>query len=257
MAEKANCNETKTDLVVIAGTGDSQLLLRALSNLFESSNPDKKIVVQIPDSVGSSGGLKALRDNSVTLARTARVLNEKEKRYGFRQYHFAQSPVVFAVHGSVNGVKNLTQQQIIGIYNKTYRYWNELGGPNQPIYPIQREQGDSSRHIIHQKISNFPKATRAKIYYSTPDAAQALSDHKFSIGYLPLSTAKAHNLNIISYDGNLPTEKNVLQGGYSLVAPLFLVSNGNLTEAAQTFMQFLKSDTAKEMIRNYGAIPVL
>jgi phosphate transport system substrate-binding protein len=257
MPEPAFCNEVKSDIVIIAGTGDSQLLLRALSSQFIKFDSDKRIVIQVPDSVGSSGGLKALRTNSTTLARTARALNKTEKDIGLQEYHFAQSPIVFAIHPSVTGVDNLTQQQIVGIYNGIYHHWSDLGGPSQPIYPIQREQGDSSRRILEQNISNFPQMAAAKIYYTTPEMALALSEHKFTIGYLPLSIAQAHNLRIISYNGIAPTEKNVLLGGYNLVSPFYIVSNGAPTGSAKLFMQFLRSNPAKEMIRRYGAIPVL
>lgn len=257
MPERGSSNEVKSDIITIAGTGDSQLLLRELSHQFETFVSDKKIIIKIPDSVGSSGGLKALRTKRVTLARTARALNENEKKNGFQEYQFAHSPIVFAVHPSVKGIKNLNHEQIIGIYNRTFRNWNELGGPKQPIYPIQRERGDSSRSVLEKKFSDFPSVREVKIYYSTPETALALTEHKYTIGYLPLYIAQAHNLKIISYNGIKPTEKNVLLGYYNLVSPFYIVSNGNPSGSVKTFMNFLRSNPAKKMIRKFGAIPVL
>ena len=44
--------------IVIDGTGDSQQLLRILAKAFEQANPGTEVVV--PDSVGSSGGVRSL-----------------------------------------------------------------------------------------------------------------------------------------------------------------------------------------------------
>jgi len=63
--------------LVIAGTGDSQAILQQLAVLFKVDNPGT--VVEVPHSVGSGGGVKAIKQHTVDLARTARPLKEKEK----------------------------------------------------------------------------------------------------------------------------------------------------------------------------------
>ncbi|MDB4470643.1 substrate-binding domain-containing protein, partial [Deltaproteobacteria bacterium] len=70
-------NAIAQEQLVIDGTGDSQQLLRQLAQAYEAANPDSKIIV--PDSSGSSGGVKALLKGKTDLARIARPLKAKEK----------------------------------------------------------------------------------------------------------------------------------------------------------------------------------
>lgn len=82
--------------LVIPGSGDSQKLLRALVRAFEVSHPGTAI--EIPESIGSSGGIKNVVTDNAELARVARPLNESERQAGLEYRAFAFSPVVFAAH---------------------------------------------------------------------------------------------------------------------------------------------------------------
>ena len=55
--------------LVIPGTGDSQELLQELARAFEHSHPGAKI--EIPESIGSSGGIKNVIAGKAVLARVA------------------------------------------------------------------------------------------------------------------------------------------------------------------------------------------
>ena len=71
-----------TEKIVIAGTGDSQSLLRVLAGDFEKSHPGTAI--EIPDSIGSGGGIKATAMGKCDLGREARGIKDKEKKYGLK-----------------------------------------------------------------------------------------------------------------------------------------------------------------------------
>jgi len=103
-----------SETLQIDGTGDSQQLLRELAAAFEAANPDSKIVV--PDSIGSSGGVKALVNGKTDIARIARPLKAKEKQLAddLTYQAFAFSPVVFAANLPEQCVDNLTSEQVAG-----------------------------------------------------------------------------------------------------------------------------------------------
>ena len=92
----------ETTTLTIAGTGDSQDLLRILAQRFMRDNPD--IQVAVPDSVGTTGGIRSVLTGRAELARTARPLRADEVAGGLAETVFAHVPVVFAVHPSVTGV---------------------------------------------------------------------------------------------------------------------------------------------------------
>lgn len=234
--------------LVIAGTGDSQNLLRTLKAVFEKKHPEFKIVV--PESVGSSGGIKLLIKDGTDLARTARPLTESEKP-GLIEFQFANSPIVFVVHPSVTGVTDLTTEQIVGIYVGKYRNWKELGGPDAKIYPIDRGADDSSRQLFNRSLPGFNKKSVGKIFYSVPETTQAIADHKFTIGMLPLVATKDENLTVLSIDGVSP-----LDNAYRYMNPLYIVSKEPTRGLAKRFINFLFSAQAQHLMRQSGIVPV-
>jgi len=242
--------------LTVAGTGDSQALLKKLVAEFHQTMPGRDIIVHVPDSVGSSGGIKALAAGKVALARTARPLKDEEKKQNLQQVRFALSPVVMAVHPSVKGINNISSRQVSEIYSGQIRNWKQLGGTESPIYAVDRETGDSSRTILEKHLNGFPKGrTAAKIFYTTPEAEAAISEHKFTIGFLPLSAAKAHGLKVLSVDGIKPTEDNVIKGNYKYVTPFYIVSKTKPSGAKRTFIDFLYTEKAKKIIRSSGSVP--
>ena len=243
-------------VLTVAGTGDSQSLLKRLANEFRQTEAGRHIVVRVPDSIGSSGGVRALIAGKISLARTARPLKQKEQGHELRQFRFALSPVVIAAHPSVKKVNDISSQQLIKIYSGRIRNWQQLGGTNNPIYAIDREAGDSSRSIMERHLKDFPKGrTAAKIFYTTPEAVEAVAEHKYTLGFLPLSVAKAHGLKVLSIDDIKPTQDNVAKGTYKYVTPFYIVAAAKPSKAEKAFIDFLYSENAKNLIRASGSVP--
>ncbi len=190
--------------ITICGTGDSQELLRILAKSFEKTNPGAEI--KIPDSIGSGGGIKATAMDKCDMGRVARHINESERKHGLNYRIFAKSPVVFVVHPSVAGVDDIATEQIIGIYSGKLKLWPQAGGPEgHKIYPISREEGDSSSLVLNMKLAGFKDIQNyaSQVAYSSPEAVELISDHKFTIGYGSSSMFINTELNVISINGML------------------------------------------------------
>lgn len=233
----------------IAGTGDSQTLLRLIGKAFEEKYPN--IQLEIPNSIGSGGGIKALIRGKTDLARTARPLKKKEQQ-GLVEWQFAKSPIAFVAHSSVKGISNITTRQILQVYSGKLKNWNQLGGPNNKIFPIDRETDDSSRKILNENLQGF-KTTRSvgKVYYSAPKALQAIMTHKYTIGFLPYSSVKSKNFAIFSVNGTPVTSQS-----YPYTSTLSIVSRGIPTGVLKQFIDFLYSVDAQQIMVHAGVIPI-
>ncbi len=244
----------RSENLVIAGTGDSQAVLRKLAALFEEQN--KGITVEVPDSIGSGGGIKAISRHEVGLARTARPLKEKERNEDLTEILFARSPVVFvASPGSV--VNNVSTQQVLDIFSGKIKNWNELGGPDHKLYPVDREQGDSSRKILSKHVPGFKEIQSVgKVFYTTPETAEAIGLHEFTFGFVPLSVALEHKLHILSLDRQVATTENVKSGTYPLLTPFFLVQSKQSGPLARRFVDFVFSPEARDLMVDNGVYPV-
>lgn len=241
--------------LVIEGTGDSQELLRAMAKRFEEIYPDTTI--KVPDSIGSSGGIKAAGTGNADLGRVARQIKEKEKKYGLTYKLFAKSPVVFVVHLSVEGIDNLTFEQIVEIYSGKITNWNQLGSKTHKIYPIGREPGDSCKTLLETHIPGFKEITTpaAQIYYTTPEAIEALVEHEYTLGYVPMAMIATTNLQIVKVGGISPSLENMKQGKYPMILPFGIVYKEPLKPLAKAFVNLLFSAEGRQIIGEYGCLP--
>jgi phosphate transport system substrate-binding protein len=239
----------------IAGTGDSQTLLRLLADSFQRDTPGLR--VDIPDSIGSSGGMKALAAGQTDLARIARPLTETEIRSGFVPFIFAISPVVFVTQKKLPEDASIGADQVVSIYQGTLRDWRELGAPPGEIYPIGRENGDSSLSVLQEKFPALarPFAPPVKIAYTTGKALAALTGYDNTFGFLPLSSIRGSGLRPLALDGVAPSPETVANGRYPLTTPFLVVSKGEPKGLASTFIGFLFSEPARKILLDSGALP--
>lgn len=242
-------------ILVIPGTGDSQILLHKLAQLYTKKRPG--ITVEIPESIGSGGGIRSVITGKNEIARVARPLTEKESGQGLKSKIFAQAPIVFAVNPGVAGVENLSQEQIVGIYSGKIQQWDTLGGVGK-IYVMSREEGDSSRTVLGNLIPGFKEISvpAGATVFSTPEAVQTLLVSPNTIGYLPLPAALGTGLRLLRVQDVTPSAANVRQKKYQLVTPFALVWKETLSPQAQDFLDFLSSPAARKLMLENGAIPV-
>jgi len=252
----ASLEGLQADELVIPGTGDSQSVLLLLARSFEELHPGT--TVTIPDSIGSGGGIRAVAEGTAVLARVARTLNEREREYGLTSRVFAISPVVFAVHPSVEGVFSLTPGQIVDIYSGKTRQWMDVGGPPEKIYAIGRESGDSSHTVLDRRMAGFAgiETHVEKTYFTTPSALAAIEDHQFTIGYGPLSAFRRTDLKILDLAEISPRAENVTTGRYPFTVPLGIVYRAPLPPLAQRFVDFLEGEEAGKILNENDCYPV-
>lgn len=242
--------------LVIPGSGDSQELLEVLAHEFMKSHPGEQ--VDIPESIGSSGGIRSVMVGSARIARVARSLKPAERAAGLQSLVFAQSPVVVAANLPVPCLTNLTGDQLVAIYSGTVSDWQELGSCSaHPIYVANREPGDSSRTVIEQYLPRFKAITEptGKTVYSTPETVAVLSRYPYTIAYVPLAALRSSSATVFSLDGVSPTQEQVRKGSYPLVVNLGLVWKGALPPQARNFIDYLYSPMGQRLIRDQGLVP--
>ncbi|MBF0358569.1 MAG: substrate-binding domain-containing protein [Magnetococcales bacterium] len=242
--------------LTIAGTGDSQPLLRLVAKYFEQDNIEQNIFIDVPDSIGSGGGILALKKGVAQLARTARPIKKREHN-GLISIPFAISPIVFAVHPSVTWLDNLTSEQVLAIYSGKARNWSEFGGGDHKIYVVDRERGDSSLRILEKSFVNWnDKLQVGKVFYSTDSAAKAVAKHRFTIGYMPLSVALGYGLKVLTIDGIAPDESAVVSGQYPHILYFELVGKKPVTGWEKKFILYMFTPKIQRFMQKIGVYPI-
>lgn len=246
------------ETITIAGTGDSQQLLRQLSEVFQKQNPKAQILV--PNSVGSGGGIKLLLAGRSELARIARPLKPKEQAEGLHQRIFAYAPIVFVANLPDNCLQNISATQVKDLFFGSLNNWNQLGSCQEhKIYIANREDGDSARAVIEQNIPGLAEINQpaGRTIYSTPEAYDTLNRYEYSFGYLPQSVIQKGSLTTLDFEGISPSAENVRNGSYRLTVPLAIVWRGEPTGVTRKFIDFLATAEARDMMLNMHAVPAL
>lgn len=240
--------------LTVCGTGDSQQLLRVLGEAFSKIHPDT--VIGVPESIGSSGGIRATAEGKCDMGRTARPLKEKEMGFGLNYRIFASTPVVFATNHSV-ACHDISTKQVIGLYKGEITNWQQLGGEDKVLYLAVRYHGDSARTVLEKHIPPLAEFVdwAGTITYSTPETVEAVVRHDHTIAFLPLAMAVKNNLNIFRFNGIEPSQENIRNGSYPLIIPLGLVWKEELQGASKDFVNFIFSDLGKKIIADNGAVP--
>ena len=235
------------------GTGDSQDLLREVARSYMAQYPDRKVVV--PDSVGSGGGIKAVGTGVSPIGRVARLPNAGERaKYGdFKYLEFARVPVTFVVSPDT-GVSDVNEQQICAIYSGRITNWKEVGGKDLPIAVQARPNQGSNMQTIRKHLACFADlqvTPKAHLNVRNANLVESMQTFSGAIGFMPLSEAERHGFTTATLNRVAPSMPH-----YTLGIGLGFVHKKPFSPSIQAFIDYLKSEAARKIVRQTGHIPV-
>jgi phosphate transport system substrate-binding protein len=238
--------------LAVVGTGDGIEVLKALSGAFNKT--ESAVEVTIPPSIGSGGGIAAVGAGKAPLGRVARTLTEAEIARGLIYTPVARLPSAVFVHPGA-GVTGLTAAQLVDIYAGRVTNWKEVGGADVRIRVVRREEADSTFTVLRGSMPGWKDLViteRSKLATSTQEAIETVRLVEGAIGFGPFTKLLEHGTVVLKIDGHHPTD-----AGYPSGAVLaFIHTEATVTPDAKAFMAFAASDTAKDIIRSFGGLPV-
>lgn len=228
---------------------------------------EQKLQITVDTQGGSSGGISMLGDGQVEIGMISKHVSEADRakfpKVTFKETHIGEDAVALIVSKDVwdGGVKSLTKAQAKDLYEGKVTNWKQLGGPDRRVAFFNKEPGRGTWEVFTHWLYgdskkappvNFPEVggneeTRNKVA-STRGAISQLSsswaDGKtvFALGLKP-------------DDGGEPIQPvpaNIANRSYPLSRPLFVLTNGEPTGEAKTFIDFLLSPRGQELIRKHG-----
>ena len=84
-----------------------------------------------------------------------------------------------------------------------------------------------------------------------PDLVESMRKFPGAIGFMPLSEAETHGFQVVTVGGVAPTNKE-----YKLGIGLGFVYKNDFTPGVKAFLDFLKTDIARSIMRKTGHVPV-
>lgn len=250
-----------TGTVITAGSTSVQPLSEELAKAFMDANPGITVEVQ---GGGSGQGIKAITEKIADLGAISRDVKDEEKASVVDQYVIAKDGVAVVVNPATK-VENLTLDQIKKIYTGEIKNWKEVGGDDAPITVVSREEGSGTRGAFTEitKVAGKDAAGNevdsttkdALVQGSTGAVIQTVASTPNTIGYVSLGSL-SDTVKAVKVEDVVPSEETVLSGDYKISRPFIYVTSGELSEAAQMYVDFVMSAEGQKLVEENGFIPV-
>lgn len=258
LSVRAWAGEAPPGSLVFAGSGTNVPLTRLLVEAFGRAHPE--IRVEVPASIGSTGGIRAAADGAIALGLISRPLREQEKGLGLTVLPYARTPVVIGAHPSVVE-DGITFEDLVNIYKGAKSGWND----GREVIVLTRDPGDSSIEVLELRVPGFKevyaesrRAKRWTTLYTDQEMNRVLASTLHAVGLSDMGAITAHRLPIkaLKVNGVLPTPDNVLGGRYPLVKTLaFVFRKDKLPARAKAFLDFVRSKEGEKILRVNGYLP--
>lgn len=220
---------------------------------------------------GSSDGFRGLIAETAELGMSSRPIRPQEARTLAdagagdmslpAQEHIIAIDSLIVVVNPDNPVDTLSMDQLRGIFSGTIQNWSEVGGPDEPIQVMSRNESSGTRAVFSSRIfgENVPELPAStQIVAGNGEMAEGVASTLGGIGYVGYAYRDlAKPLNLIS-DCGLETEPTAFATrteDYPLQRFLYLYSRQDmLTETISDFIDFTVSNEADLVVAKSGFI---
>ncbi len=259
------CGSSSTDssssdlegTITAAGSSALKPLVDEASQKFIEKNPNVSITV---DAGGSGEGLKQVSEGTVTIGNSDVSAEEKLDADQAKELVDHQVCVVTMapiVNKDVTeaGVKDLSTDQLIGIFTGQITNWKDVGGPDEDIVLVTRPSSSGTRATFEKYALNGNAEAENKSM-ETDDSGVLLknvSDTKGAIGYVALSyLVDNKDVDAISIDGVAPTLENTYNGTYKVWTMEHMYTKGKGSKADKAFIKYIMSDDFAKACEKLG-----
>ncbi|MDD4924629.1 MAG: phosphate ABC transporter substrate-binding protein [Dehalococcoidales bacterium] len=230
--------------ITIGGSTTVQPLSETLAEAFTEIFPNVRITVT---GGGSSVGIKSASEGTLDIGAASRELKASEESLGLVVSVLAYDGIAVIVNAAQT-VTDLTIEQIKRIYAGEITNWNEVGGANENIVVVSREEGSGTRAAFEEMVMGETLITASAILQSSTGALKTtVAGNSRAIGYISMGYLDS-SVNALSIDGVAGTEENAKNGSYPIVRPLLYVTKGEPEGIVKKYIDFCKGIAAQAIV---------
>ena len=257
--EKFSLNQKGSDTLL--------MLAQRWAEVYMSKHPEAQIAVS---GGGSGTGIAALINKQIDFCDASRSMKAQEisdaEKNGVDpiEWKVAVDGIAVIVHPS-NSIKTLTLVQLKGIYNGTYKNWENVGGKDAPILTYGR-QSNSGTYLYWQEfvLGNQNYRTDMQSLNGNSDIGDAVARDPNGIGYVGIAYAGARKgeVKVLPIQGKIdrpfydPTPENILSFKYPISRYLFIYTNGVPTAGPKEYLKFIVSDDGQKVAEQVEYVPL-
>lgn len=251
-AESAKESADLSGSITLAGSTSMEKYANALAEGFMEKYPNVSVQAEF---TGSSAGVEAVLAGQCDVGNSSRNLKEEEKKKGAVENIVAIDGIA-VVTDSSNTAKDLTRDQLIGIYTGTITNWKDAGGIDQPVVVIGREAGSGTRGAFEEILDIADTCKYANELDSTGAVMAKVASTPGAIGYVSLDVID-DTVKTLTLDGVEAAEVTIKSGDYFLSRPFVMATKGEIEKQnalVKALFDYIYSEEGEELIQSVGLI---
>lgn len=224
----------------IAASGSTTVfpLAQEAAEMFMEKYPDVEVNVQ---GGGSSVGIQNVSEGVVDIGNSSRGLKDEEKGLGLVEHKIALDVIAVITNKDV-AATDLTLAQVKDIFQGKITNWKEVGGADQAITVVVRDEASGTREIFDEKALLKEKPLKGAIEAGSNGIVKIkVSSTPGAIGYVSLGYIDA-SVKVISLGGIEANVENSVSGAYPISRFLYMFTKEEPSELAKAYIDFILSD---------------
>lgn len=251
-AAEASSEAPLSGEVNAAGSSALQPLAQAAAEAFMEKNPDLAVNV---NGGGSGEGCKQVAAGTIDIGNSDVDASEKIDADAAKALVDHKVCIITnaAIVNKDLGITNLTTDQLIDIFTGKVTNWKDVGGPDLEIMLCTRPASSGTRALFKTYALNGQEETTGLENDNSGELMTTVAQNKGAIGYLALSyLVDNDSVQAVSIDGVEPTLENTYNGTYKVWGYEHMYTNGEGSEQAQAFINYIMSDEFAPNIEKMG-----
>jgi phosphate transport system substrate-binding protein len=241
--------------ITIVGSTTVQPLAELLGGAWEAMTPG--VIVTVSGG-GSSVGVTTIGAGNCDIGTASREITAAEmSRYpNLRVFTIAKDGIAI-IASPDNPLSNLSSAQVRDIFAGDISNWSEVGGPDQRIVVVSREEGSGTRAAFEELVfaSSAIITGLAILQPSNGAVMTTVSTTPGSIGYVSFGYL-SDTVKALSINGVVPTAANAVAGRYPIVRPLEMLTDGDPSPAVQAFLDFILGPEGQTIAVDEGYLSI-
>jgi phosphate transport system substrate-binding protein len=232
------------DRLVIKGSDTlGAKLVPQLAEQFKAQTPGTTVDIAAE---GSTTGIAAIIDGTAQIGMSSRRAKPAEISAAAAK-GVNMKPTIVAYDGigvivnAANPIKGLTKKQVEQIFTGDITDWSAVGGSGG-------------------KISVYTRNTSSGTYSDWKELAMKKRDYapgsQKMAGYVGLAYMKAGGIKVVPIEGQMPSQKAVIDKTWPYARPTFYYTNGEPSGVARQFVDFTVSPTGQKIVDRVGFVPI-
>lgn len=246
----------------------STTVLPAVSRAAETFTRDTGQLITV-NAGGSGSGFNQLAEGQTDIGMMSRDITAGEREafsgHIFTPIAIGRDAVVPVVSSEIYdaGVTSLSLKDIAQIYAGAIDNWSAFGGPDAPIFVIDKETSSGTRQTFMHIVMGNSKANAPGadlVIGSNNEEQTAVTQSDTAIGMLSIAwlNEDVKGLSIETPSGELiqPTLENIKNGSFPIVRDLNIVVRDDISPQAQMFVDYLLSPEGQVFVERSGYIKI-